>query len=223
MYILLAAATIHEIRPSVDFLKANQFTTNHNRYQVLITGVGSVAAAYSLTSFIKLEKPDLVIAAGIGGSFDPRYDIGTVVLINEEVIADLGVQEGQTFRDLFDLGFVEKDQAPFSDGMLRSTQIWPFEIEMVRGCTINEITTNRQRINDIVSKYNPTIESMEGAALQYVCNMENIPLLHLRSVSNFVGERNKENWDIKNAIKNLNETLIKIINTIDNKKVKGER
>lgn len=215
MYILLTAATIHEIRPAHDFLNANQFTVNNNRYQVLITGVGSVAACYSLTSAIRMEKPDLIIAAGIAGSFDRSHDIGKVVLVNEEVVADLGVQEGQVFRDLFDLGFNNKDEAPYSNGVLKSSGEWNLQLELVRGCTINEITTRKERIETIISKYHPAVESMEGAALQYVCNMENIPLIHLRSVSNFVGERNKEQWDIRNAVKNLNETLIRIMNTID--------
>ena len=85
MYILLAAATIHEIRPAQDFLNGNQFTVNNNRYQVVVTGVGSIAASYSLTSAIKMEKPDLIIAAGIAGSFDRSQHIGKVVLVNEEL------------------------------------------------------------------------------------------------------------------------------------------
>ena len=57
---------------------------------------------------------------------------------------------------------------------------------------------------------------MEGAALHYVCLMENIPFLQLRAVSNFVGERNKANWEIGEAIHHLNEKLKSIIQQLTN-------
>ena len=58
------------------------------------------------------------------------------------------------------------------------------------------------------------VESMEGAALHYVCLKEKIPFLQIRSVSNYIGERNKKNWNMKESIANLNLELIKIITTI---------
>jgi len=60
--------------------------------------------------------------------------------------------------------------------------------------------------------FDPVTESMEGAALHYVCLMENVPFVQIRGISNYIGERNKQKWDMMNSIVNLNETLIKIIN-----------
>jgi futalosine hydrolase len=60
--------------------------------------------------------------------------------------------------------------------------------------------------------FDPAIESMEGAALHYVCLMENIPFLQIRSISNYIGERNKKKWDMMDSIVNLNKALIKTIN-----------
>ena len=61
--------------------------------------------------------------------------------------------------------------------------------------------------------FDPVTESMEGAALHYVCLMEKVPFVQIRSISNYIGERNKQKWDMMNSIVNLNETLIKIINS----------
>ena len=58
----------------------------------------------------------------------------------------------------------------------------------------------------------PVTESMEGAALHYVCLMENVPFLQIRSISNYIGERNKKKWDMMESINNLNNSLVKIIN-----------
>jgi len=60
--------------------------------------------------------------------------------------------------------------------------------------------------------FDPVTESMEGAALHYVCISENVPFVQIRSISNYIGERNKQKWDMMNSIVNVNEALIKIIN-----------
>jgi futalosine hydrolase len=52
---------------------------------------------------------------------------------------------------------------------------------------------------------------MEGAALHFVALMENITFLQLRSVSNYVGERDKTKWDLSGAINNLNKQLQDLI------------
>ena len=49
------------------------------------------------------------------------------------------------------------------------------------------------------NKFLPVIESMEGAALHYVCLMEKIPFLQIRSISNYIGERDKKKWNMKDA------------------------
>ena len=60
--------------------------------------------------------------------------------------------------------------------------------------------------------FDPVTESMEGAALHYVCLMENIPFLQIRSISNYIGERNKKKWDMNQSIYDLNNALVSIIN-----------
>ena len=52
---------------------------------------------------------------------------------------------------------------------------------------------------------------MEGAAFFKVCNYFNVPCMQIRSISNRVEKRNKENWDISLAIENLNREVAQII------------
>jgi futalosine hydrolase len=44
--------------------------------------------------------------------------------------------------------------------------------------------------------------------------IERIPCAQIRAVSNFIEKRNRDNWNIALAIKNLNETAIEIINNL---------
>jgi len=62
-----------------------------------------------------------------------------------------------------------------------------------------------------VDKYNPAVESMEGAAFHYACLLEKIPFFQLRSISNYVEVRDKSKWKIPLAIQQLNENLITYI------------
>ncbi|MCH5683849.1 hypothetical protein LWM68_06005 [Niabella sp. W65] len=41
--------------------------------------------------------------------------------------------------------------------------------------------------------------------------MEKIPFLQIRGISNYVGERDKRKWNFKDAIDNLNNELVRIV------------
>jgi futalosine hydrolase len=45
--------------------------------------------------------------------------------------------------------------------------------------------------------------------------MENVPFIQLRSISNYIGERNKKKWDMMDSINNLNKELIKLVEKSD--------
>ncbi|MHA4809304.1 futalosine hydrolase [Flavitalea flava] len=220
MHILLAAATTFEIQPAMDFLAGN--SSRHEgqdglQTTVLITGIGSLPATWSLTNQINQNRPDLIIQAGIAGCFTGRKP-GELVLIEEEELADLGVWEEKRFKTLFDLRLTDKDAPPFSGGRLLNpySRLMAFcGLEQVKGITVNEITTDPTRIGWYQQNNRPVVESMEGAALHFVCLKENIPFVQIRAVSNDIGERDKSKWDIPTAIRQLNEKLIRLLKTLD--------
>jgi len=86
-----------------------------------------------------------------------------------------------------------------------------YNLPLVKSVTINEITTRPARIEQLQQKYQPVVESMEGAAFHYVALLEKIPFIQLRAISNMVGERDKSKWKMKEAISKLNIELNKII------------
>lgn len=214
MYILLTAATYNEINTTIEWIRSNNGSVHRHEVEVLITGVGSTAAAYALTRQLMLRTPELVVQAGIGGSFDERLAPGSLAFIDEEVFADLGVNDADEFHDLFDLGLAASDKKPFTERMLVNPYIdnWQrFGLPFVRGATINCISSTVEEAERIKKKYHPIIESMEGAAMHYACLMEEIPFIQLRAISNFVGERDKSKWKMREAIELLNDRLMKIL------------
>ena len=209
MQILLVAATEPEIAP---FLQEKQ------QVDFLITGVGCPVTIYHLTKRLQQIDYDLVIQAGIAGSFDQSMPLGEVLLVRQDNFADVGISEKDHFHTIFEKGFADGNSFPFTNGWLNSNGALAdrFTLQKVKAITVNTVTDNKIQIDQLVEKYDPQIESMEGAALHYVCLQENIPFIQVRSVSNYVGERDKAKWNMKEAIDNLNKELAIIINKLIN-------
>jgi futalosine hydrolase len=213
MEILLIAATNFEIQPTVNYLADRNCLIGSNRFDMLITGIGSMSTAYWLTKTIEKKLPVLLIQAGVAGSYSDSYPPGSLVLVNEEVTGDLGVEENNEFKDVFDMGLPQISD-PYTGKNLVNNEVellQRYNLPLVKAVTINEITTRPTRIQQLQQKYQPVVESMEGAAFHYIALMEKIPYIQLRTVSNMVGERDKSKWKMKEAIAVLNEQLIKIV------------
>ena len=181
------------------------------------SGIGMMATCFSLSQIIAEHKPDLVIQAGIAGCFDKNLALGSVVVIDKEYIADLGVSENNDWKDVFDMKLVDTNEFPFADKQLINPHLDKLNVlntKPVMGITVNNISTDKNRIEQYLEKYHPVIESMEGAALHYVCLQLKVPFIQIRSISNMVGERDKQNWKIKEAISNLNDYLKEYITLI---------
>lgn len=213
MNCLIVAATVFEITPFLEKLKANDGLSNNIAIDVAITGVGLTSATYSLSRQLNLKRPDIIIQAGIGGCFDQTKKLGSVFAIKGDAIADQGVVEKGKMQTLFDMGFVAKNKAPFSKGWLvnKNEVLKKVKLKKVNAVSVNEITSSKKKVLLYKEKFHPVVESMEGAALHYVCLMEKIPFIQIRSISNYVGERNKKNWKIQESINNLNNELIRLL------------
>jgi futalosine hydrolase len=209
MQLLLCAATEFEIRPVMDWM-AND---NIQNVDVLITGVGMTAATYSITKQVLTKRPYSIIQAGIGGCLNRELPLTKVVLVENETIADLGVQEKAKFKSVFDLGLINREEFPWTGGRLSNNlqSLKESGLPVVDGITVNEISTNPERIEHYRKHSGASVESMEGAALHYVALKERVAFLQIRSLSNFAGERDKTQWVMEMAISSLNIELQKII------------
>ena len=217
MEILLVAATSFEVQPTIDFLKGRETRGGSVFVTPLVTGVGGLATGYALTRRIGSTPPGLVIQAGIAGCFTDKKP-GEVLVVSEEVLADLGVWEDQRFKSLFDMKLADPEGYPFSGGRLvnpHATLLSFTDLEPVRGMTVNEITTDAAKIDWHQQNTRAVVESMEGGPLHYVCLQLGVPFLQLRSISNAVGVRDKTKWNIPLAIARLNEELIVLLEKLE--------
>ena len=202
MKLLIVAATEFEIAP---------FISTKIAADILITGVGSPACIYTLTKRLQQIKYDFVIQAGIAGTFKNSFTLAQTFFIKTDVFADLGIYEMDRFFTLFEKSFADPNTVPYKNGWLENLIKNTFNVSTANSITVNTVTDNLVQTSLFTKKYDPDLESMEGAAFHYVCIQENVPFLQVRSVSNFVGERVKTNWKMKESIENLNHHLSRIV------------
>jgi futalosine hydrolase len=207
MQILLVAATANEIE---------LFINTYPNVDILITGVGAPATMYRLQNRLHKEEYDFVIQAGIAGAFTTDLAPAQTVLVKQDTFGDLGTEEKHIFTPCTSSGLIHAHDFPYADGWLMNMAGIPknTDLKTVKAVTVNKVTDDILQKQQLITAYNPQIESMEGAALHYVCLLEEVPFVQLRSISNYVGERDKRKWKIKEAFENLAAELDILINQI---------
>ncbi len=210
MQILLVAATANEIE---------LFINAYPNIDILVTGVGVPATMYQLANRLHREDYDMVIQAGIAGAFTNELQLGQCVLVKQDTFGDLGTEEKHVFTPCTSSGLISAHDFPYADGWLMNMAGIPKDtsLKTVKAVTVNKVTDDIVQKQQLLTVYGPQVESMEGAALHYVCLMEDVPFVQLRSISNYVGERDKSKWKIKEAFENLNAELVTLINQLINK------
>jgi futalosine hydrolase len=186
----------------------------------LVTGVGSIATSWALTKWLSANpKPDLAINAGIAGSYRDEIPIGEVVVPVSDCFADAGIETGRGFQTLAEAGFEDPDRFPFRAGKIiadnKFITLALKHLKPVKAITVNSSTGSQLTIDKLLKKFNPDIETMEGATFFYICTGENLPFLALRSVSNRVEPRNKDKWNIPLALDQLSEKLKEFMLMLD--------
>lgn len=209
MQILIVSATANEVKPLKEYVFGEEVNKKIHLH-FLTTGIGMTQTAYALTKALQ-TRYDLVINAGIAGSFYRGILIGEVVQVVSENFVEMGAEDGDEFLPFEKLDLPGKTVYNNSSHLRTPTLD---ELKKVLGATVNKVHGNETTISRLLKQYDVETESMEGAAVALVCEQEKTPYLLIRSISNYVTKRNKDAWDIPFAIKNLNETLIKIINEL---------
>ncbi len=209
MQILLIAATEEEIKA---------FTDTGTGADILVTGTGVPSTLYHLLKRMQQIDYDLIIQAGIAGAYKKELKPGDTVLVKQDSFGDLGMEEKENFTSIFDSPLADKDEFPFTGSWLvnKSPIFKTFSLPAVKAITVNKVSDSLLQKQQLIKRFNADIETMEGAALHYVCLQENIPFIQLRTISNYVGERDKTKWKMKEAIASLNTELHNLINGLTN-------
>lgn len=220
MKILIIAATWMEVKLLVDefeyigeesnFLK--EYRLAGNEIDILIAGIGTTFTTFHLTNTLQHGNYQFVINIGLAGSLTRELKIGQVVNVVSEEFADLGIEKKEEFLTLFETGFIDGNEFPFEGGLLKASDSnGLLDFKKVRGITTNKSHGRSSSISEINEKFSAHVESMEGAAVLYVCSWLGVSCYQIRAISNYVEPRDSAHWNIPLALENLKKTVLEVL------------
>lgn len=213
--ILIVIASEVEVLP--DFRQANNRFYPLSQYglnaSLLITGPGAVPTTFALLRVI--DDFDAIVNAGIAGSFTTDLPLGSVVLVDTDSFADYGVDDNGMFKHIDSILPGSVDTLPLSNLVNPYTIKLIPNLPRVKGVTVSTVSGSTDRIAHLKSMWNAQIETMESAAVFYVCNKLGKPFFCFRSISNYVEPRNRKNWQLELAVKMLWQELIPFISNLN--------
>jgi futalosine hydrolase len=214
--ILAIAATEIEMIPFLVESKAMAFPC-----QTLVTGVGPVETALRLTRFL-CESDDLfeaVLHFGVGGAYilpdqSRQPELLDICLADQEVAGDLGICLENSMEYL-DSSLTGEIVYTIDNALLLRCRalLDRFGIKYHTGVfvSVNSITGTRARGEMLRSKWDGLCENMEGAAAARVCREFSLPYAELRSISNYIEDRDSSTWRLQDACQKAAHTAIQLI------------
>ncbi len=227
MKILLVSATQFEVKRLVNRFESmviipgvlQKLRYDQLEIDLLTPGIGMVQTAFCLGKYLGAGNYTLAINAGFCGAYSIEIPIGSVIHVIEECIPEAGVEEDGKFQSVFQMGLQDPGEFPFDEGKLINNNYPEMtslgQLKPGTGNTVNTLLTDPGKLNRLKTLFPADVESMEGAAFLYACRVENVVCAQIRAVSNIFGERDKRKWNVKLALKNLDATLIQLLEELD--------
>ncbi|MFB8383321.1 futalosine hydrolase [Streptomyces rubiginosohelvolus] len=185
-------------------------------FDVLAGGAGPAAAAaataFALASGASASGASasapygLVVSAGIGGAFTPVTPLGSLVVADGIVAADLGAETADGFLPVTALGF-GRDRFTPPPALVRA-------VAAATGAaagpvlTVSTVTGSAERAGALLAAHPGALaEAMEGFGVAEAAARADVPVLEVRAVSNAVGPRDRDAWRIGDALAALTDAF----------------
>jgi futalosine hydrolase len=187
---------------------------------ILVTGPGMVATAHHVSRVLHQRIYDLVINAGIAGSFRSDLPISSVVRVDRDGFPELGADHPRGFIPMYSMDMARayrpagmSENGELDAAVLKESAALQ-SLRGVTGITVNTISGHADRIVELQKRTNADVESMEGAAVFHTCHLAHVPCIQIRSVSNYIHPDHLDHWEIRPAVDTLNATLKTILHEI---------
>ncbi len=229
MPIAIVTATVREMKaalapagplPALERGSIVSWEHDGREFLLVVTGLGVINSALVLGRALERNEISGVLNMGLAGSFDlATLPLLVPCVVNEEIWPEYGLlgENGLEPRGLgFSLGTVQGEPVwerieIFPDAAAEKMGLkLPGGVQTATSLTVSGVTGTRERAVELVGRYVADIENMEGFALAYACALSSVPFLELRVVSNLVGSRENEHWNLSGALGQLGKAYAKI-------------
>lgn len=186
-----------------------------SRIDVKLAGVGPISAGIQTAKALTSDEYDLVLNMGIAGGFADKAEVGSLVIANEIVSADLGAESPEGFITLDELGFGEstrvKTDSDLVQILLESIKAENIPVQAGNILTLSTVTGTAETTAKLQQREPGALaEAMEGYGVAMAAKEFDLPVLEIRSISNPIGPRDRSAWRIKDALGTL-ESASKVI------------
>jgi futalosine hydrolase len=220
--LLVLTATANEMRaafpdaPAVGQGETAEHAAGGRTVLLGVTGVGLLNTALCAGRWLARPDVDGLVDLGIAGGYDlDETPMGSVCFAWRETWPEYGLLDEQGAADPEGLGFAQAEAdgrkiwnrlklnpsrdagrmgLTLGEGWLRAS-----------GVTVSGVTGTPERAGWLKLSCNGQMENMEGFAAAYAATLRGLPFLEVRTISNLVGSREPDDWNLKGALRSLHD------------------
>jgi nucleoside phosphorylase len=164
-------------------------------YDCLITGVGILSVAFSISKAFQRQSYKDAIQIGIAGAYHSSgLQTGDIVEVKSDCLVEFLPWEPNIF---------------FASGTLENV---PITTKFVKGATVLNCT-DTEEIGNIRGEF-AQVETMEGAAFFAACKEYNVKATQIRAISNYASKYEKKEWKTEIALLKLKDFFGNYIHTL---------
>ncbi|WP_442595105.1 5'-methylthioadenosine/S-adenosylhomocysteine nucleosidase [Neobacillus sp. D3-1R] len=186
---------------------------------LLRSGIGKVNAAMSTTILLEVFKPDVVINTGSAGGFNPKLNVGDVVISTEVRHHDVDVTAfGYEYGQVPQLPpAFTADEKLVKIAEKAATEI--NDIQVVKGliATGDSFMHEPTRVEFVRGKFTDLqAVEMEAAAISQVAHQFQTPFVIIRSLSDIAGKESNLSFEqyLEKAAVNSANLVMKIVKAV---------
>lgn len=165
---------------------------------LLKSGIGKVNAAMSTAILLEKYNPDVVINTGSAGGYNPKLQVGDLVISNEVVHHDVDVTIfGYEYGQVPQLPATFKADQKLIQAATKAASNFK-GVHAVQGiiATGDSFMNDPKRVEFVREKFsNLQAVEMEGAAIAQVAYQFNKPFVVIRSLSDIAGQESHISFD----------------------------
>lgn len=186
---------------------------------ILATGAGPVHVAAALGALLPNLKPSSLILTGCGGGFqEAGLAPGDLALATEEINPQLGIEAPSGNDPVIPLSFLP-NRFPLDRTLARGAReaiktaghLEGVNIHLGPFVTVATVTSTKTRSARYYKDYCAIVENMEGFSAVALCQLYQVPVIEIRSVSNYVGDYDREAWELELAFERSQQAVLSLI------------
>lgn len=184
---------------------------------ILHTGVGKTNAAGAVSRELTRHSYGGVLSLGLAGSFDEKVGLCSSFLGINHYMLDEGavvnpegavVKSENGWLSIEESGWATVSVKPDNGVLMNFFRTLVDNVGDVG--TVSTISGTNNLSAEYQKRFKVRIETMESCAIAQTCSILSVPFADIRVISNFCGERKKDNHDFPGALEKMSEIAAKI-------------